>query len=279
MIALNLAFLACLSWGGSCFLAGIKSKAIPVLTLLIYSVAASLGILFLLLIIRAEPFPRDPAVFFAFLGGVGSTFGLFCFYRGLSQGAISIVVPVSGMCALLPVVVGLISGEALHPFQGLGIVAAIGGGVLVSWEKPAEGQAHRLAKGFIPALGAALGFGTFYVMMDFTGPVDPLWAATISRLTCLVFLLPAVGFSRPPLRFKATHLPAVCAIGLLEGLAAFFYTAATTKGLLSLVSVISSLYPGVSILLAALILKERLHRYQIAAVLLIVLGVSLISAF
>ncbi len=279
MIALSLAFLACLSWGASSFLAGIKSKVMPVLTLLIYSVAAGLGMLLILVAIRGESFPRDPAVFFAVLGGAGGVMGLFCFYRGLSQGAISIVVPVSGMCALLPVAVGLIRGDVLHPFQGLGIIAAIGGGVLVSWEKPAAGQANHLAKGFIPALGAALGFGIFYVLMDFAGSVDPLWAAAISRLTCLVLLLPAVGFSRPPLKFKATHVPAVCAIGILEGLAAFFYTTATTKGMLSLVSVISSLYPGVSILLAAVILKERLRTYQFTAVVLIVLGVSLISAF
>jgi drug/metabolite transporter (DMT)-like permease len=279
MIALSFAFLACLSWGGSCFLAGINSKVIPVLTLLIYSVAASLGILFLLFIIQAEPFPRDPAVYFAVLGGLGSTFGLFCFYRGLSLGAISIVVPVSGMCALLPVAVGLILGEVLNLLQGLGIVVAIGGGVLVSWEKPSAGQSNQLAKGFIPALGAALGFGTFYVMMDFAGSVDPLWAATISRLTSLVLLLPVVVIKRPPLIFKATHLPAVCAVGILEGLAAFFYTVAAAKGMLSLVSVISSLYPGVSILLAAMIIKERLRRYQFVAVIMIVLGVSLISAF
>jgi drug/metabolite transporter (DMT)-like permease len=183
------------------------------------------------------------------------------------------------MCALLPVAVGLILGEVLNLLQGLGIVVAIGGGVLVSWEKPSAGQSNQLAKGFIPALGAALGFGTFYVMMDFAGSVDPLWAATISRLTSLVLLLPVVVIKRPPLIFKATHLPAVCAVGIPEGLAAFFYTVAAAKGMLSLVSVISSLYPGVSILLAAMIIKERLRRYQFAAVMMIVLGVSLISAF
>jgi len=279
MIALSFAFLACLSWGTSSFLAGIKSKVIPLLTLLIYSATAGLVTLLFVMGIRAEPFPRDPALFFAVLGGAGSIFGLFCFYRGLSQGNISIVVPVSGMCALLPLAVGLLRGEVLHPLQSLGIVAAIGGGVLVSWEKPAAGQANQLAKGFIPALGAALGFGIFYVVMDFAGTVDPLWAAAIARLTCLAFILPVVCIKRPPLKFKAIHLPAVCAIGSLEGLAAFFYTTATTKGMLSLVSVISSLYPGVSILLAAIILKERLRKYQFVAVIFIVVGVSLISAY
>ena len=279
MIALSFAFLACLSWGASSFLAGIKSKVIPVLTLLIYSVSAGLGLLLILLAIRAEPFPKDPAVLFAVLAGAGSFFGLFCFYRGLSQGAISIVVPISGMCALLPVAVGLIRGDALHTLQGLGIIAAIGGGVLVSWEKPATGQANQLAKGFIPALGAALGFGIFYVLMDFAGSVDSLWATAISRLAFFLFLLPVITFKRPPLTMKGSHLPVVCAIGFLEALASFFYTIATTKGMLSLVSVISSLYPGVSILLAAIILKERLRKYQFVAVVLIVLGVSLISAF
>jgi len=279
MIALSLAFLACLCWGGSSFLAGIKSKIIPVLTLLLFSSIASVVMFAFILVIRSEPMPKDPNLLYAVLGGVGSVLGLFCFYRGLSQGAISIVVPVSGLCVLLPVISGLVQGEVLHPLQAFGIIIAVAGGMLVSWERPARGRPNQLAKGFIPALGAALGFGLFYVVMDLAGPVDALWAATVSRTSLLLLITPAFFYVRPPLKIKATHIPAVSAIGMLEALAAFAYTAATTKGLLSLVSVISSLYPGVSILLAALILKERLRTYQFAAVILIFLGVSLISAF
>ncbi len=279
MLAISLALLSCLCWGTSSFLAGTKSKIIPVLTLLLFSSIAGVVMFSFILAVRAEPMPKDPNLLFAVLGGVGGLLGLFCLYRGLSQGAISIVVPVSGLCVLLPVIAGLAQGEVLHPLQGFGVIIAVAGGMLVSWERPSQGQPNQFAKGFFPALGAALGFGIFYVMMDLAGPLDPLWAATVSRTSLLLLLLPAIFYKRPPLKIKATHIPAVSAIGMLEALAAFLYTTATTKGLLSLVSVVSSLYPCVAILLAALVLKERLRRYQFIAVLLIVLGISLISAF
>ncbi|MGD9066017.1 MAG: EamA family transporter, partial [Desulfobacterales bacterium] len=87
-----------------------------------------------------------------------------------------------------------------------------------------------------------------------------------------------VLLKRPCLKVKATHLPAVFAIGILDGSAALAYTIATTKGLLSLVSVISSLYPAVSVILAALILNERLRGLQFFGVALAITGVTLISA-
>lgn len=75
-------------------------------------------------------------------------------------------------------------------------------------------------------------------------------------------VIPALFYKRPSLKIKTIHLPAVIAIGLLDGTAAFAYTVATTKGMLSLVSVISSLYPVVAVILAAMILKERLRRFS-----------------
>jgi drug/metabolite transporter (DMT)-like permease len=98
--------------------------------------------------------------------------------------------------------------KILHPLQGLGMVAAVGGGVMVSLEKNTAKNKKRMAAGILPALGAALGFGAFYVVMDLAGAVDPLWAATISRASFFLFLLPAIIVKRPSLKIKTTHLPA-----------------------------------------------------------------------
>jgi drug/metabolite transporter (DMT)-like permease len=179
---------------------------------------------------------------------------------------------------MLPVLTGLALGEVLHPLQVLGMVIAIVGGVAVSLEKKAIVNKKRLAAGIVPALGAALGFGAFYVVMDRAGAVDPLWAAMVSRSSFFLFLLPAVLLKRPSLKVKVIHLPVVFAIGILDGTAALAYTTATTKGMLSLVSVVSSLYPAVSVILAALILKERLRALQFFGVVMAIVGVALISA-
>ena len=218
---------------------------------------------------------RSYMPYWVVLLGVGA---LYCLYRGLAVGAVSIVVPVSALCVLLPVLTGLALGEVLHVLQIFGIVLAIGGGVMIALEKDNAVNKKRFAAGIIPALGAALGFGTFFVVMDLAGTVDPLWAAMVSRLSFSLFLLPAVLIKRPCLKIKPTHLPAVFAIGILDGTAALAYTIATTKGLLSLVSVISSLYPAVSVILAAIILKERLRGLQFCGVVLAIAGVALISA-
>ncbi|MGD8284980.1 MAG: DMT family transporter [Desulfobacterales bacterium] len=278
MLAVGLALIACLSWGISSFLAGTKSRVIPVLTLLVFSSMAGLGMFLTSVGLRGVPLPRDPNLLYAVLGGAVGVGGLYCLYRGLAEGAISIVVPISALCVLLPVFTGLALGEVLHPLQALGIVIAIGGGVTVSLEKNAAANKKRFAAGILPALGAAMGFGAFYVVMDLAGAVDPLWAAMVSRLSFLLFLLPAVLTKRPCLKIKTAHLPAVFAIGILDGTAALAYTTATTKGLMSLVSVISSLYPAVSVILAALFLKERLRGLQFFGVVLAILGVALISA-
>jgi drug/metabolite transporter (DMT)-like permease len=179
---------------------------------------------------------------------------------------------------MLPVIADLLRGEVPHLIQALGMVAAVGGGVLVSLEKNTAAKKKRLAAGIVPALGAALGFGVFYVVMDLAGAVDPLWAALVSRLSFFLILLPAVFYKRPSLKIKTVHLPAVFAIGILDAIAAFSYTTATTKGMLSLVSVLSALYPAVSVILAALILKERLRGSQFLGVVLAIAGIAFISA-
>jgi drug/metabolite transporter (DMT)-like permease len=278
MHAVGLALIACLSWGISGFLAGKKSRVMPVLTLLLFSSMASVGMFLIGVGVRGVQLPRDPSLLYAVLGGAVGCGGLYCFYRGLAVGAISIVVPISALCVMLPVLTGLALGEVLRPLRGLGMVVAVAGGVMVSLEKNTAANKKRIAAGILPALGAALGFGAFFVVMDLAAAADPLWAAMVSRSSFFLFLLPAVVLKRPCLKIKIIHLPTVFTIGILDGTAALAYTTATTKGLLSLVSVISSLYPAVSVILAALILKERLRGRQFFGVVLAVVGVVLISA-
>ena len=278
MSAVWLALVACFGYGTSGFLAGIKSRDMPVLSLLLYTSIAGLIIFLLVLWVRGTPLPRDPNLLYAVLGGAFGVGGLYCFYRGLAVGAISIVVPVSALCVTLPVMASLVYGERLALLQWLGIICAFSGGLLVSFERDISANTKRLTAGIVPALGAALGFGAFFVVMDLAGAVDPLWAVVVSKLSYFLFLLPAVFFKRPSLKMGTIHIPAVVAIGLLDGMAAFAYTSATTLGMLSLVAVISSLYPAVSILLATFILKERLLGHQLMGVILAILGITLISA-
>lgn len=277
MLAIYLSLLACFCWGVSQFLAGIKTRTLPVLTLMTFTSAAGFTVFLIATAIRGVPLPKEPNLVFALLGGVAGIGGVYSLYRGLAVGAVSIVVPVSALCALVPVAVGLIQGEIPHIIQGIGIFAALCGGVFISLQRKAGDVKPSTASGIIPAIGAALGFGTFFVLMDVAGAVDPLWAAAASRLAALTLVLSAVVLVRPPLKINPAHLPVVAMIGTLDAAAALAYTTATTKGMLGLVSVVSSLYPVVSVVLAAIFLKERLRGIQRLGVFLIIVGIAMIS--
>jgi len=277
MIAVNLALIACFCWGVSQFLAGIKTRSLPVLTLLTYTSTTGFTVFLICILVRGMPLPHEPDLVFALLGGVAGIFGVYSLYRGLAVGAVSIVVPISALCALVPVTFGLIQGEIPHIIQGIGIIAALCGGVLISLQKQTGNERSHGTQGIIPAIGAALGFGFFFVLMDVAGGVDPLWAATASRLVSFILVLSAAALVRPPLKIKPVHLPVVAMIGALDSAAALAYTTATTKGMLGLVSVVSSLYPVVSVVLAAIFLKERLRSIQRIGVVLIILGIAMIS--
>lgn len=277
MIAISLSLVACFCWGMSQFLAGIKTRTLPVLTLMAYTSTTGFMVLAVGLAVTGSAMPRDPNLFYAMLGGAVGIGGVYSLYRGLAVGAISIVVPISSLCALLPVFASLIMGEIPGTTQGIGMVSALCGGVLISIPQPAGGQPQSTVKGIIFAIGAALGFGGFFILMDVAGADDPLWAAAVSRLTSFILVMGAVLWKGPKLKIKTTHLPVVLLIGTLDTAAAFSYTVATTKGLLSLVSVISSLYPVVPVVLATLFFKEHLRGLQLPGVVLIVIGVALIS--
>ncbi|MEN8244971.1 MAG: DMT family transporter [Thermodesulfobacteriota bacterium] len=277
MIAISLSLIACLCWGMSQFLAGIKTRTLPVLTLMAYTSTAGFMVLATGLGVMGSPMPRDPNLFYAVLAGAMGIGGVYSLYRGLAVGAISIVIPISSLCALLPVIASLIMGEIPGAVQGIGMVAALSGGVLISIPHHTGGQVTPPVKGIIFAIGAALGFGGFFILMDVAGTGDPLWAAAVSRLASFILVMCAVLWKGPKLKIKAAHLPVVFMIGALDTAAAFSYTVATTKGLLSLVAVISSLYPVVPVVLATLFFKERLRGLQLPGVILIILGVMLIS--
>ena len=86
MLAVSLALIACLSWGTSGFLAGMKSRVMPVLTLLVFSSIAGLGVLLISVWMRGVSLPKDPNLLYAVLGGAAGVGGLYCFYRGLAVG-------------------------------------------------------------------------------------------------------------------------------------------------------------------------------------------------
>lgn len=278
MLAIALGLAASLSWGVADFLGGLKSRDLRVLTVLALSQAIALIVVALLVAMRGEPPPAGAEALAACVAGLVGIGGLAAFYRGLAVGAMAVVAPIAGTAAALPVIVGVASGERPGAAQSAGLALALAGVALASREGSPEDGSRRLAAGVGLAVVAALGIGGFFVAMDAAGEGDLLWALLLARSASVAVLLAAVIATRPPLAVRGGDAAALAGIGLLDLSANGLFAAASAEGLLSVVAVLASLYPVVTILLARAVLGERVMRPQAAGVVTVLVGVALISA-
>src|SRR4051812_45515036 len=191
----------------------------------------------------------------------------------------SVVAPISATAAAVPVLVGLAEGERPGGLQIAGMVAALAGVILASREPVEEGcpPANRAAIGL--ALVAAAGFGTFFVGIDrASATAEVPWVIVVQRCCSVSLLVIATLVVRPSLPRDGASLLVLAAVGLLDLGANGLYALATTHGLLSVVSVLGSLYPAVTVVLARFVLAERIARVQEVGVVLALAGVIAIGA-
>lgn len=274
MLTPFLALGASVSWGIGDFLGGLKSRTLSALTVLAVSQPVGLTLLAVALAARAQG-PPGAAVLWASPAALAGTVGLLAFFRGMALGAISIVAPIAGAAAVVPVIVGLAGGDRPGLLAEIGFAAALGGVVLASLE-PRRAE-RRLATGVGWALLAAFGFGGYYLPMHAASQDDFLWAAFLFRLTSTAIVWSAALALRPPLAQARTHLRSVAAVGVFDTGGNVLFGAASAAGLVSSVSVLASLYPVVAVLLARLVLGERVAPSQELGVVLTLAGVVLVS--
>ncbi len=232
-----------------------------------------------LIALTDAPVPPLTAALEAAAGGLAGLIALGAFYRGLSVGTMSIVAPISATGAALPVVVGLVGGDRPGGLRLLGVAAAIVGVVLASRESGSGAPGRAPARQQVAlALAAALGFGMFFVGVGRAAPHGVLWSLVCAR-TPGVLLLSVLLLARSvsPAGLSRRRLGLVVLAGLLDVSANGLYAAAATVGLLSVVAVLGSLYPVVTVLLARTLLAERVRRAQEAGVVLVLAGVGLIA--
>jgi drug/metabolite transporter (DMT)-like permease len=274
MLAVLLALGASATWGLADFFGPLKGRTLGALRVLAYGQLAGLAAIALIVAARGRG-PADPAALLAVPAAISGTLGLWSFYRGMATGAMSVVAPIAGASAVVPVVVGLASGDRPSAWQALGIAAAIAGVVLASLERRRE---SRVAAGVGLALLAAIGFGGYFPFMHAAGDADFWWASLLFRITSMSVILTGVAIRRPPLRISRRNLGIVALVGIGDMAGNLLYAAASSQGLVSVVSVLASLYPMVTVVLAWTLLRERVTGAQRLGVALTLAGVALISA-
>jgi drug/metabolite transporter (DMT)-like permease len=276
MDAIVLALSASLSWGLADFFGPLQGRKLGALRTLVYVQLGGLIGIALIVAVRGLG-PRSAVTLLAIPAAISGTLGLFAYYRGIAVGAISIVAPIAGVSAIVPVIVGIASGESPSALQLAGIACALLGVFLAAREPGREGE-KKLAAGVGLAVLAAIGFGGYFPFMHAAGHADYWWASLIFRIASTSVILVAVAIKRPALGVPARILPWLALIGFGDMFGNLLYAAASTSGLVSVTSVLASLYPIVTVVLARVILSERVARSQEAGIGLTLAGVALISA-
>jgi len=276
VLAIALALGASLAWGFGDFLGGLKSRTLHVLTVLAISQAAGLAAVLVWLAFAGDAVPGWNSLALAAAGGAGGCLGIAALYRGMAIGAMGIVAPVSGLAAAIPFTVGVVSGERPSAIQVSGILLALGGVAFASRE-PAEFGGGRAA-GIGLALVAAVGFGLYFALIDRAAEESVPYAVATARATSILLALAAALAVGASLRPSRGQLPVLVVVGLCDVGANVLFALATTRGFLSVVSVLSSLYPVVTVALAALVLHERIAPAQRLGVAGAFAGTALITA-
>ena len=287
-----------LCWGAADFFGGVQSRHLPALTVAFWSQAAGALALAVTLAVAGTPF-AGAGFAWGLAAGVGAGCALMLFYRGLAEGTMSVVAPVSACGAVVPVAAALLTGQRPGALAVLGVLAAITGIVLVSRPRPTPASANPGASanrgaGANPgdrrgsrrvlgmALAAALGFGLFYVFVDAGTTASggaPLWVITGARASSLVMLsMIALVARRSALRWPGRRIGPVALVGIGDTGANLLFAYAAIGGNLAVVGVLGSLYPVATVVLARWLLGERLSGGQNAGVVLALTGVGLLAA-
>lgn len=293
-----LALAAAMLYGTADFLGGLASRRASAFAVLALTVPAGAAVMVLAALLgqlfgvgAMGAAGGEAAAGWAAASGVCGAAGLIAFYAGFAAAPISVVAPVAALVsAVLPVGAAIAGGGRL----GAGVLA--GGAVclvaiIMVSAQPADHDDHAragrpaaripfpgplLAVGYGIAAGA--GFGLFFVFLKDAGQSGVLWPVTISRSAGAVMAIAVMLASRSRPRFGRGGVTGIALLsGVIDAAANVCYVLATRAGLFGLAVVITSLYPGITVLLARFLLGERMRRLQQAGLMLAAAGVVLVT--
>lgn len=280
------ALAAAVLYGTADFLGGVTSRRVSAIAVL--TVSAPFGGLIVLaaaLVMGGHIAP--PGIMWGLIAGAAGGAGLIAFYAGLAAGPMSVVAPVTALAStVLPVGVAVAQGERPGPVVVAGAVLCLIAITLVSMESgrsPGAGRpgGRQSARGLAYGLAAGIAFGLFFLFLKNAGTSGVLWPVAVSRLSGSAIVLSAALLTRTrPIGWNTGRNVFTMALlsGAFDATANISYVVATRAGLFGLAVVITSLYPGITVLLARLLLREHMRSLQRAGLLLAAVGVVLLTA-
>jgi drug/metabolite transporter (DMT)-like permease len=277
-MAVLLALASAVVYGASDFLGGLASRRASV-----FGVVAVSQVVGLVALVALLPWLGGP-VGFADLGwgataGLCGAVGLVVFFRALAGGTMSVIAPVTALtAAAVPVLVGVLGGDAIGRWAAVGIALALAAVVLVSAESGLSALRAARPASVAPALAAGTAFGFFFVALDRTSADSGLTPLVTARLASLLLVVVLAAVRRRPMRVSRAALPLAALSGIGDMSAnALFLLATQQPGQLAITGVLASLYPVSTVVLAQLLLRERLAKTQLTGLGAAVAAVVLIT--
>ena len=274
MTALALALGASLAWGVADFVGPLWGRTWGAIRVMLWGQVFGLVGIAAAALVRGNA-PAHWGVFYAAPAALSGTLGLYAYYRGMQVGAMTVIAPIAGASAVIPVIFGIATGDNPSTAQLAGIACAIVGVALASIEH--SSGAAKLVAGAGLAILAAIGFGFYFPPMHAAGKADFWFASLVFRATALLVVASAWAVRRPELRLPRKQLAIVGAVGIGDMIGNVLFAASAGRGLISLTAVLASLYPVVTVLLAARVLHERIAPVQRVGIVLTLTGVVLIA--
>jgi drug/metabolite transporter (DMT)-like permease len=266
---------AAVAWGAGDFGGGLASRRAPVYGVVLVSQATGMLLSGAGAVALGETVPGPADILICFVAGILGAFGITMLYQGLAIGRMGIVAPVTGvLAAVIPVVAGFLTEGIPHPIVVIGIVIAVVAVVLVSRVAGETGGRNGLREALIA--GTSIGF--FGVAIAQLSEGNVLSALTLIRLFQGVLVVVAVVVTRAVWRPTGSILPALVVIGLLDTLGNAFYLVAVQTGQLAIASVLSAMYPVMTIILASIVLREPITRGHTVGIVLAAIAIALIGA-
>lgn len=272
-----LGLLAALSYGLADFAGGVASRRHSAVTVLLFSYPV--GAVLMVALLPLFPGAVDGrVVLFGILGGAAGLFGVILLYGLMVVAPMNVISPVTAvLAAIVPVVFAVLTGERPSIAAGVGILVGVVAVLLVSRTTEDHPHGRIAARLLLLAFLAGLGFGAYFIFLARAGHSSGLWPLVISRLTSAVLIVPVAFARRAVAPVRGRMLALVVGSGAFDALANMCFLLASRHGLLSLASVLTSLYPAVTVLLAVLLLREHTSPVQRLGLALAAASIVLIT--
>jgi len=277
-MATALALLASLLWGTADFLGGTAARRLPATA--VVAVSQAVALVGLVVVAAAtSAFGADLGYLgWALAAAVVGVIALTCFYAALAEGTMGVVAPIAAVGVVVPVAVGIGQGDRPGLWQGIGVVLAFAGVFLAAGPQRDESGARSSRRPLVFAAIAAAGFGSVLVCVARGARSSTVMTLLTMRVTSVALLVLLAVAGRAVVTAHVRDLPLLAVIGAGDVGANAAMAVASTRGLLSVVGVLSSLYPAVTVLLARIVHGERLTRVQSVGVVAALAGVTLIAS-